>query len=84
MHFQEHEEGGYRIFAGAVESSIDDGYTAAIVVQRKPGASGTAPEAYRDERLAGGHRWASPEEALRYALHEAQRIIRNKPGLLHC
>ena len=43
-----------------------------------------ALEAYRDERMAGGHRWPSADEALRYAVHEAQRIIRNKPGLLHC
>ena len=34
MHFDERNEGDYRIFAGALEAAQGDGYIAAVVVSR--------------------------------------------------
>ena len=62
IHLAEQDEGEYRIYAGALESTIGDGYTATVVVNRG------ACEVYRDEALARGHRWARPDEALAYAI----------------
>jgi len=82
MHFQETTEGDYRIFAGAIEAPARSGYFAALVVNR------TAPhgplEAFRDTLLAAGYRWPSAEEALRYAVHRGQEIVRRRPAMLTC
>jgi hypothetical protein len=72
MHFQETVEGEWRIYAGALESPLGDGYTAAAAVQH----SGSPREAWRDDALACGHRWPSAEEALRYALGKAREAVR--------
>jgi len=84
MQFEEWTEGDYRIYAGALEALRGDGYTAAVVVKRvKPGAT-PSREAYRDECLAGGHRWESANEALRYALSKARQFIRSQSQALAC
>ena len=90
MHFQETTEGDYRVYVGALESPLGDGYTAALVVQRQraaPGsaAQGTRPrDAFRDDSLACGHRWATAEDAMGYALRKARQIIRSQPEALAC
>ena len=83
MRFQEIIEGNYRIYAGAVEAPRGDGYIAALVVNR---LQGTVPqrEAYRDESVACGHRWRSPEEAITYALSRAREMVRNQSRMLAC
>jgi hypothetical protein len=85
MHFQEFTERGYRIYVGAMESPIGDGYTAALVVRREAShATCAGRDAYRDDLLACGHRWASAEEALAYALRKGRELIRRKPEALAC
>lgn len=77
MHFQEITEGEYRIYVGALESPIGDGYTAALVVRREGGVPGqVARDAYRDDSLACGHRWATADDALSYALRKGRQFIR--------
>lgn len=83
MHFDEREVGDYRIYAGALEGPLGDGYIAALIVQRVHGVP--APrEALRDESLACGHRWASPTDALAYAISKALDAIRNRSPKLAC
>ncbi len=72
MRFTEVLEGPWRIYAGALESPIGDGFTAAVVVQH-----GTSRHtAWRDDTMACGHRWASAEEALRYAVAKGREVVR--------
>ncbi|MES1162508.1 MAG: hypothetical protein ABUL50_05560 [Rhizobacter sp.] len=84
MHFDERDIGDYRVFAGALEGPMGDGYIAALIVQRVQGVSGAPREALRDESLACGHRWASPADALAYAMNKATDAIRNRPPRLAC
>ena len=85
MHFQELTEDGFRIYVGALESPIGDGYTAALVLQRMPGPAGrSARDVFRDEQLACGHRWASADQALAYALRKGRDLIRKTPEALSC
>jgi hypothetical protein len=84
MHFDERNEGDYRIYAGALESPHGGGYVAAVVVNRL-GCSIDGPrEAYRDTSMSGGHCWSSPDDALRYAVARAQELIRTEPHRLAC
>lgn len=83
MFFDERNEGVYRIYAGALEAPQGDGYLAAVVVKRL-GEPSNAPEAYRDESLACGHRWPSAGAALQYAVARARSVIRSEPHLLAC
>ena len=78
MHFDERNVGDYRIFAGALEGPNGDGYIAAMIVQQVKGVAGRPREILRDESLACGHRWASPADALAYAIGKAQEAIRNR------
>ena len=82
MHFDERNEGDYRIYAGALEAK--GGYVAAVVVSRLRGIHNAPREAFRDTAMSGGHRWSSPFEALTYALRQAQEIIRKDPQKLVC
>ncbi|HEX7383321.1 MAG TPA: hypothetical protein VF291_03350 [Burkholderiaceae bacterium] len=84
MHFDERDEGDYRIYAGALEAPRGGGYIAAVVVKRIRGARDGPREAWRDESLAGGHRWLSPHEALHYALDKARELIRCERHRLAC
>jgi hypothetical protein len=74
MHFQEILEGGFRIFVGALESPIGDGYTAALVVQPRQGGR----ETFSDDRLACGHRWATADDAMSYALRKGREFVRHQ------
>ena len=83
MHFQEITEGAFRIYVGALESPIGDGYTAALVVRSMSAASsgGSGPSArdtFSDDRLACGHRWASAEDAMSYALRKGREFVRQQ------
>lgn len=74
MHFQELTEGAYRIFVGALESPIGDGYTAALVVQPRHGGR----EIFSDDRLSCGHRWATADDAMSYALRKGRALVREQ------
>jgi hypothetical protein len=82
MQLQEVMEGDYRIFVGALESPLGDGYTAALVVRRAAGSGGAASarDAFRDDSLACGHRWATADDAMSYALRKARALIRGRPA----
>ena len=88
MIFDERTEGDYRIYAGALEAPRGQGYIAAVVVNRVRGVgigTDSAPrEAFRDDSLACGHRWLSPDEALSYALSKAREVIHREQHRLHC
>jgi hypothetical protein len=82
MHFDEREEGGYRIYAGALEATQATGYVAAAVISRR--AVTGQREAWRDISMSGGHVWRSPDDALRYAIARATEVIRTEPERLAC
>ena len=82
MNFDERNEGDYRIYAGALEAP--GGYVAAAVVSRLRGIEAAPREAWRDVSMSGGHRWPSPQDALRYALARAREVIRTEPARLAC
>ncbi len=84
MRFEEAHEGDYRIFVGALEAPRGDGYIAALIVNRVRGAVSRHPEAFRDESLACGYRWPSPDEAIHYALSRARELIRSRSRMLTC
>ena len=84
MHFDEHTEGPYRIYAGAIEAPQGDGYIAAVVVKRLGANSHPGREAYRDESLACGYRWAKPGDALLFAVARARDLIARQSQLLSC
>jgi hypothetical protein len=78
MHFDEVDDGDFRIYAGALESKLGDGYTASVVMKRVRGAGANCDEVFREEGIACGHRWATPSEALSYAVTLAARVIRRQ------
>ena len=84
MKLDERDEGEYRIYAGALESKLGDGYIAAVVVSRVRGVERGPREAYRDDALACGHRWEQPEQALSYALGKGREVVRTQRHMLAC
>ena len=84
MQFTESHEGDYRIFVGAVEAPRGDGYIAALVVNRVRNLAGKHREAFRDDSLACGYRWRSPDEAITYAMNRARELIRTRSQMLAC
>ena len=84
MHFDESSEGGYRIYAGALEAPSGDGYIAAVIVTRLRDAGQAPREAFRDTALSGGHRWRSARDAISFALARAREVIRTEPHRLTC
>jgi hypothetical protein len=85
MQFHETREGDYRIFVGALEAPKGDGYIAALVVSREHGEALPRPkEAFRDDSLACGYRWTSPDEAIHYALNRGRELIRTRSRMLAC
>ena len=85
MRPDERTEGDYRIVAKALHGPSQRGYVAAVVVQRVRGVSaGPGRVAYREENLAGGHVWPTPEAARLYAMAKAQDVIRHEPFRLRC
>ena len=84
MRFMESHEGDYRIYVGALDAPRGSGYIAAVVVNRVRGIVTRHREAFRDESLACGYRWPSPDEALHYALNRARELIRSRSQMLAC
>jgi len=89
MRFEECVEGEYRIFVGALEAPQGDGYTAALIVNKlNPSKQAStherAAEAFRDESLACGYRWPTPDEALSYAKARAREMVRTRSAALSC
>lgn len=84
MMFDEHTDGDYRIYVGALDAPRGDGFIAAVVVNRVRGGKSVPREAYRDDSLACGHRWPTPREALAYALHKARAVIHREQHRLAC
>lgn len=77
MKFEEKRVGDFCVYTGAVESLCGDGYMAAVVVQRDS-SNGRAPQdVFRDERMAGGHRWPTAREALHFAMQRGLDVVRN-------
>lgn len=76
MHLQEITEGPFRIYVGALESPIGDGYTAALVV-RPARAPAQDRDTFADDRLACGHRWATADDAMSYALRKGRQVVRD-------
>lgn len=74
MHFEEVDAGDFRIYAGAIERHKAFGYVAAVVVVRVRGKQ-PRQEAFRDENLAGGYGWASPADALRFAVNAGRDVV---------
>lgn len=78
MHFDEKKIGDCRIYAGALEAPQGDGYIAAVIIRRE-GIGGSAPrEIMRNESLASGHRWPSPDSALAYAIDKGTEAVRSQ------
>ena len=84
MRLDESNEGDYRIYAGAVAGQHGEGCVATVVVNRVRGNIAKPRLAFRDEELAGGHRWPSPEAARLYALAKAREVIRTEQFRLAC
>ena len=84
MRFAEANEGDYRIYAGAVAARKGEGFVATVVVNRVRGNIDKPRLAFRDEALAGGHRWPSPEAARLYAVAKALEVIRSEQHRLAC
>jgi hypothetical protein len=89
MRFDECKEGDYRIFVGALDAPRGDGYIAAVVVNKvradAPPAQAVAAkgrevqrEVFRDDSLACGYRWRSPDEALSYAMQRARELVKTR------
>ncbi len=75
MRFREVDEGGCRIWLGAIESRCGRGYTAAVVVEHhRP--DGRRCELLRDEDIACGYRWDTADAALAYALARGRDAVR--------
>lgn len=75
MRLIERDEGEYRIFAGAMEGSQADGFIAAVVVRLQAGFGLPEQDVFRDDALACGHRWSTPELALARAVVVGQEAI---------
>jgi hypothetical protein len=74
MHFDERDEGDYKIRVGAI-SVPGGGFRATAVVKRVRGVAEPV-EVFRDERMSGGHDWDEPERALHFAMQAAVAIVR--------
>lgn len=80
-------EGDYLIRAEAVQTTVHaptPGYVASVLVSRLQGEDGRLQPAYSDRDMAGARVWPTPDRALRHAVREARRIIRDEPRKLAC
>lgn len=82
MHFDECNEGAYRIYAGALEAPRGLGYIAAVVVTRQ--REGRRDVAFRDDAISCGHRWSTPGEALDHAISTGRKVVRERAVTLRC
>lgn len=84
MHFDERSMGDYHIYTGAIEAVTGDGYLASVIILRVRGLGSRPRDAYRDESLAGGHRWPSHEAAMSYAMTRGIEVVRAGTRVLRC
>jgi len=78
MTLVQRDEGDYCIYCGAIEGARDDGYIAAVVVNQVRTINLVPRESFRDNALACGHRWASPEAALSYAMAKGLEVVKTE------
>ncbi len=78
MQFAEDTEGEWRIFVGALEAPGGDGYIAALVVRHVKDHDSARADAFRDDSLACGYRWATPGEAITYAMGRGRDMARKR------
>jgi len=78
MHFQERDEGDFRIYAGAFEAPRGNGFVASVVVYRMAPAH-ERREVFRDVGMFGGHRWLTSDDALRRAVKKGCEVVRGEP-----
>jgi len=84
MQYDEVDAGDFRIYAGAIEQPDCCGYVAAVVVMKKPrGAGDIGHEAFRDVSLGGGFTWATPNEAVRFAINAGRDAVMCRAGALN-
>jgi hypothetical protein len=72
MHFDERDCGDFRIYGGALDAP-GGGYLAAVVVMQVRKLTGEPVAVFRDERLAGGHRFKDARSALVFAMDAGRR-----------
>jgi hypothetical protein len=77
MNFDMREEGDYRIFVGAIESSSGQGFIAAVVVEGIGLVRNPRREIFRDCSLACGHAWPSATVALQFAMRKGIEVARD-------
>ncbi|WP_372525798.1 hypothetical protein [Piscinibacter sp.] len=78
MHFDEVDDGDFRIYAEAQDSKLGDGYTTSVVVKRVRGPNASCDDVFREDDIACGHGWPSGSEALSYAVTLGTRVIRRQ------
>jgi len=78
MQFQQVDEGNFRIYIGTMEGPNGDGYIAAVVVSRLAYVPTGTRDVFRDDALAGGHRWARPDQALSYAMGKGRAVVQSE------
>lgn len=72
---QQRDVGDFRVYAGTF-AAHGGGYTASVEVHRMQGARNPSSVVFSKDCLAGGHRFETPEAALRHALDVGHQIIR--------
>lgn len=82
MQFDECHEGDYRIFIGAMDAPRGEGFIAAVVVSRRRDGTSGWREVWRDDSLACGYRWVTPEAAIQYAKNRAREMVRKSSPML--
>ena len=75
MVFEEHNDGDFHVYAGAIEAHWGKGYTAALVVSQQGRGGGGSAEIFRDDQLAQRRHWPTTEAALRYAMRKGQQVV---------
>jgi hypothetical protein len=70
MIFDEYKLGDYRIFAGAIEAPLGDGFIGAVVVNCVRDQRHAPDPVFHDDALCCGHRWPTGEEALQFAMRK--------------
>jgi hypothetical protein len=76
MHFDEQDDGPFRIYAGALDTPGGPGFVAAVVISRR--AAGANVEVWREFDIGGGRRWPRAVDAVAFAFARAQEVIRSR------
>jgi hypothetical protein len=81
MQFAESTEGQHRIFVGALEAPGGEGYIAALVIKKECAEPGPRQVVYRDDSVACGYRWPTPQEAITYAMARGRELVKKRSAL---